>query len=208
VAKKAAIIAGAAVVVLLAASQLLLPPYLEHRAEDRLEAHGGNAQVDLDAVPALRLVASDGHSISIRGRGLGVDLAELDPNQELFDKLDGFDRVDIALADVRAEPFSVRRFDLVRSEGAKTYRLAVAGTTSARRLSRFAASRLPGLLGPLLFGATRTLGLGPRPIPFDLSAELESEGGRATVVSSSGSVAGIPAGPLAELLANAVISRL
>jgi hypothetical protein len=162
----------------------------------------------MDAIPALRLVAGDGHSLAVRGRGLGIDLDELDPDRELFDRLDGFDRVDIGLTEVRADPFSIRRFELARPEDTDVYRLAVDGVTSARRLSGYAASRLPGLLGPLLSGATETLGLGRRPIPFTLSAQLESDGGRARVVSSSGNVAGLPAGPLAEVLANAVISRL
>jgi hypothetical protein len=200
-------VAGAAALVLVV-TQIALPPYLEHRVADRLEAHGGEAKVDLDAVPALRLLAQDGHSLDVRGHGLGIDLEELDPNAKLFDRLDGFDRARIDLTDVTAGPFSVASFTLSRPESASQYGLAMRGSTSARRLSDYAASRLSGLLGALLSGTSETLGLGARPIPFDVAARLESDGGRARVVSSRGRIAGLDAGPFTQLLVNAVASRL
>jgi hypothetical protein len=196
------------VVAVLVATQLALPPYLEHRVADRLEAHGGTARVDLDAIPALRLLAEDGHSLEVHGRELPVDLEELDPDAKLFDRLDGFDRAQISLSDVAAGPFSVRAFALSRPDGADDYRLRMQGRTSARRVSDYFASRLPGLLGPLLSGATETLGLGARPIPFDVAARLESDDGRPRVVSSRGNIAGFNAGPFTQLLVNAVVSRL
>ena len=39
------LIAAAVMVAALVVSQLLVPPYLEHRAEKRLAAHGGRATV-------------------------------------------------------------------------------------------------------------------------------------------------------------------
>ena len=48
------------------------------------------ANVDLEAVPALRLLAHDGDRFELDGRGLKFPL---DQDQAVFDKLDGFDSV-------------------------------------------------------------------------------------------------------------------
>ena len=165
----------------LLATQIALPPYLEHRIADRLESHGGTARVDLE---------------------------QLDPDAKLFDRLDGFDRSRISLSDVNAGPFSVSTFLLARPDGADEYGLRMTGRTSARRISDYAASRLPGLLGPLLSGTSETLGLGTRPIPFDVAARLRSEDGRARVGASRGRIAGLDAGPFTQLLVNAIAARL
>jgi hypothetical protein len=50
--------------------------------------------------------------------------------------------------------------------------------------------------------------VGNRPIPIDLRMALRSDGGRAVVVSGGGTVAGIPTGPLAELITAAISVRL
>ena len=62
-----ALIAAAGLVVALVATQLVLPPLLASKVEDRLTAHGGRADVDLDAVPALRLLAHDGDRFELHG---------------------------------------------------------------------------------------------------------------------------------------------
>ena len=46
------------------------------------------------------------------------------------------------------------------------------------------------------------------PIPIELDMELASEDGRLRVVSGSGTVAGMPTGPLAELLSSAIVVRI
>jgi hypothetical protein len=201
--------AGAvAVVALLAvASQLLLPGYLEGRVEDRLTRRGGSAEVSLSAFPAARLLADHGSEISISGGELTIDLTAR--NQHVFDRLDGFDRVDVRLSRLNAAPFDVDSFRLRRHGEGSHYAFQLTGSTSGRALADFAARRLAGALGGLLGGlAADALPASGRAIPFSFDLELASSNGSARVVAGGGSLAGIPTGPLGELIANAVISRL
>jgi hypothetical protein len=197
----------ALILVALVVTQFVLPPILEGQIEDRLTKGGGSAEVDLDAVPALRLLAHDGDRFSLEGRGLDYPLKQ---RQAVFDKLDGFDSVKVRLVDITAGPFTVGRFDLSRSNDEKNYRLVSTGSSSVARISSYLTSGLPPLLSSLLAGATRGV-TGPaadRRIPFAVDAELESDDGHPRFVNGTGSVAGIPTGPLAALLAQAILSRL
>jgi hypothetical protein len=188
----------------LAGSQLLLPPYLEGRVEDRLTEHGGSADVDLDAVPALRLLARHGHRFRLDGHDL-----RLDPSREGIKRLDGFDRVDVELARTRVGPVHADRIALTRGGEDAPYRLAVAGTTTGRELSAYAGSRVAGSLGALAGGlAAGALPLSDRPVPISLEAQLRSEDGRLRAVSSDLTVAGLSTGPLANLIVGAVAASL
>jgi hypothetical protein len=202
-----ALIAAGVIVVALVVTEIVLPPILEDRIEDRLTKGGGTANVDLDAFPALRLFAYDGDRFALTGRGLDYPL---DQREAVFEKLDGFDSVEVSLADLTAGPFTVERFDLSRSEGENSYRLVSTGSSSVARISGYLTSGLPPLVASLLAGATSGV-TGPaseREIPFSVDAELESDDGNPVFVSGSGSVAGIPAGPLSALLAQTILSRL
>jgi hypothetical protein len=201
------LIAAATIVVVLGMAQLVLPPLLAGKVEDRLTARGGSANVDLEALPAVRLLAHEGDRFKLAGRGLEFPL---DQKESVFDKLDGFDSVQVRLTDVTAGPFTVRRFQLARGDGEKDYKLTSTGESSVARVSSYLTSGLPPLLSSLLNGAARGA-TGPaadRPIPFTLDAELASENGEPRLVRGRGSVAGIPTGPLAALLAQSVLSRL
>ena len=196
---------GAALLLALVVSQLLLPRYLEHRVEDRLTAGGGSADVTIEALPALRLLVEDGDRLAIEGHDLRVDLRNgLKPHT--LDGLDGFDEVSLRLRTVRAAPFDVRTFELTRPEGADDYRLVMDATTSAGDLVAYGAAGLP-LLGPLLSGAAGAATQDAR-IPLDVNAVLRSDDGRPRVASARATVAGLPVGPLVELLAGAVLSRV
>jgi hypothetical protein len=201
------LIAAAVVVLVLIVTQLVLPPFLAGKVEDRLTARGGSANVDLDALPALRLLTHDGDRFRLEGNGLEFPL---DQEESVFDKLDGFDSVQVRLADVTAGPFTVRRFDLSRDDGEHAYKITSTGESSVARVTSYLASGLPPLLSSLLAGATRgvTGRAADRPIPFKLDAELASDGGEPRLVRGSGSVAGIPTGPLAALLAQTIVARL
>lgn len=202
--QKTLLISFAVIVVLAAASQLLLPPLAADRIEGRLTEGGGHADVSLNAFPAARLLFGDGDSITVRGDGLDLGLEQ---RINVFDKLDGFERVDLSLADFRAGPFALRSFDLTRS-GFAPYHLVSSGRTTAGDLAAYGASRLglPG--GPLLrFFTGQALG-GNRPIPIDLDMELRSDAGRIVVVSGGGTVAGFPTGPLAALITSAIAVQL
>jgi hypothetical protein len=198
------LIALAAVAVLLLASQFALPPLAANRIEDRLTEGGGNANVSLSALPAVRLLFGDGKRIEVQGSGLDLDL---EGRINVFDKLDGFDEVDLRLDDFRAGPFQMRAFELVRDGSEATYRFISRGRTTAAAVTAYGATRL-GLLGGSLLGAITAQLTGNRPIPIDLDMELRSADGRVVVVSGGGTIAGLPAGPLAQLITSAIVVEL
>jgi hypothetical protein len=85
----------------------------------------------------------------------------------------------------------------------------VEASATGTELAEYAGGELAGELGEL-FGR---LGSGLVPgstavIPVVLDATLTSDAGRAHVEEVEGSVAGLPAGPLAEALAGALADRL
>jgi len=197
-----------AVVVVAIAAQLALPRYLSGRAEDRLEEGGGSAKVTLRAFPALTLAGGRGGSIEVAGRGLSFGLD--DRRERPFELLDGFERVEVALDDLRAGPLVVDRFELDRDGRHEPYQLAVQATTTPRELAGELGSRAGGALGGL-FGTLASgilPGGGNNPVPLELTATVDSDKGRTNVRGASGSVAGVPAGPLTEVVISAVLDRL
>jgi hypothetical protein len=190
---------------LLAASQLVIPPLVEQRLEGRLTEAGGRANVSVSAFPAARLLFDDGERISVTGSDLDLALAE--SGGDVFDRLDGFERVDVGLRDVHAGPFAVSSFELAREGGSTPYRLVSRGDTTPAELARYGADRLGVPGGPLL-GYVTQRALGDRPIPVALNMELRSENGRVVVASGGGTVDGYPTGPLAELITSAIVVRL
>lgn len=200
-------IAAAVVIAVLLVTQLVLPPLLAGVVEDRLTKHGGTASVDLDAVPALRLLAHDGDRFTLDGHGLRFPLEQ---KAGVFDNLDGFDSVRVRLEDIVAGPFTVKRFTLARPESADTYALTATGDSTIARVSSYLTQGLPPLVAALLAGTTRGV-TGPaanRRVPFTVAAELKSDSGDPELVRGAGSVAGIPTGPLVSLLAQTILSRL
>jgi len=204
--RRYAIRLGIPLAVLLVASQFLLPPYFEHRAADRITEHGGTADVNLSAFPALGLLFGRGGELDVTARGLSVDL---DPDQtDAFQQLDDFSEVSILVLDSRAGPFTITRFT-VRRVADQVYNVSVAGDGTAGDVARYAGSRLGGGLGQALAGlATSALGGFDRPIPFDASMQIVTASGTPEARNVTGAVAGLPAGPLAEVVANALLSGL
>src|SRR4051794_16800800 len=190
---------------LLGISQLVIPPIMEHRISDRLTASGGNADVSVSAFPAARLLFGDGSRITVTGSGL--DLTAQQQSGAVFDKLDGYDRVNVDLTSFRAGPFTLAHFKLTRDGPAADYHLVTDGHTTPGDLAAFGASQLDlsgGSLAQILAGQVG----GDDQIPVDLDMGLSSDDGRITVVSGTGTVAGIPTGPLAELITSVVVVRL
>jgi hypothetical protein len=201
-----ALIASAVVVFLLVASQLLIPRLGERQVEDRLTAGGGEADVTIGAVPALRLLFSDGERFEVRAHDLALDPNELD--QGVFDRLDGFGIVDVAIADSTAGPFDLHSFNLTR-DGDEPYRLTAQGTASPTALADYGFERvqLPaeGLLDALL---NPFLDQADVPVPVHLDMQVVSDDGRIRVVGGDGKLAGFSMGPLAEFLTSAVVVEL
>ena len=204
------VLAGILIVLALAVlvTQLALLPYLEHRVEDRLEEGGGAADVDIDAFPALALLAGRGDSFRARGTGLRFDTD--DRRENPFEHLDGFGSVDMQFRDVEAGPLRVARFDLTRSSRDDPYKLKVSATTTPRELSAELGGAAAGTLGGLIGSLTSGLlpGGGELPLPLELDAIVASREGKPNVTSAEGSVAGLPAGPLAEIILTTVLERL
>jgi hypothetical protein len=195
------------VAVIAVASQFALPPIAEDRAADRLTDAGGSADVSISALPAVRLLFGDGDRIEVRGRGLTLPATA--EQTGALDALNGFTHVDIRLHDTKIGPVTLRDFAL-RRDGSLPYALRAAASTSPADLADFGAGQLGPLAGfAIRFGTSEALGAAAqRPIPIDLNMRLADEGGRLVVVSGSGSIAGVPTGPLAELVTAAIAVRL
>jgi hypothetical protein len=162
--------------------------------------------VSVSAFPALRLLFSEGNHIRVRGRDLDVTLGEGGRN---LSHLDGFNEVDVRLTDSRIGPLAMSMFALQRHNGGPTYQVTLLATVSGADLSAYIAGRIGGPLGALFGGtAARAIPNSARAIPIDAQLELRTENGETKVVSGTADVAGIPLGPLAVAVTNAVVSRL
>jgi hypothetical protein len=187
--------------VLLGISQLVILPIAEDRVADRLTAGGGTADVSMSAFPALTLLFGEGSRISVTGSGL--DLTSESTSGNVFSNLDGYDRVTVNLSNFTAGPFRLASFDLTRPGSDAPYHLVTRGQTTPADLASFGASQagLPG--GPLLSYLGDQV-MGNDAIPIRLDMDLESDGGRVVVTGGTGTIAGIPTGPLAELITSVV----
>jgi hypothetical protein len=186
-------------------SQLVIPPIVEHRVEDRLTVAGGTADVSMSAFPAARLLFGDGSRITVTGSDL--DLTSEAESTDVFSHLDGYDRVALNLDHFRAGPFQLADFDLTRAAPEAPYHLVTRGRTTPTDLAAYGTSRL-GLPGGPLLGYLGDQVASGGSIPINLDMELESDGGRIVVTSGTGTVAGIPTGPLAELVTSVIAVQL
>jgi hypothetical protein len=201
-------VVAAALFILLIAIQLALPPYVEHRVERELTRNGGHARVHLSALPAPRLLFKEGDSLKVRATGI-VTPAEADAGSGgALTDLDGFDSVDIQVIGLHTGPLTISRLTLRRPDPDTPYTATVQATVTGAALASFAGSQIGGGLGGFLGGIAGTAmpGSGTE-IPIDLTATLESDGGRIDATSVDGSVAGVPAGPFVEALAAALAGR-
>lgn len=190
---------------LLGIGQLVIPPIAEHGAEDRLTAAGGTADVSMSAFPAARLFFGDGSRMTVTGSHL--DLTAESTSNAVFSNLDGFDHVSVNLDHFRAGPFQLARFDLTRAAPDAPYHLVTRGRTTPADLAAYGAEQAGLPAGPLL-GYLGGQFLEHDAIPVQLDMELTSDDGRIVVTGGTGTVAGIPTGPLAELITSVVAVRL
>ena len=198
----------ATLAVLVVVVQLALPPYLAGRIEDRLEDGGGSANVDLDAFPAVLLLAGRGGSFEVQGEGLRLALG--DRREDPLKRLDGFERVKILLTNLDAGPLRTGTFELTREGRGADYELTVRASATAQELAAQLGSAgggaLGGLFGSLAGGLMGRAAL--TPIPLELRATVSSTDGRPDVAEASGSVAGLPTGPLARVVLEVVLDQL
>ena len=206
--RRNAIVTVAVLIAILAlGSQIAIPAYVSSQVEERLTEKGGSAHVEVHALPAVRLASGDGDRIEIRGKDLRFDLPP--PGGDVFDRLDGFDEVDAQITNVHTGPFRVERFVLERGKGEGTYRMVMQASSTPQELSQYAATQIGGRFGGFMGRfAGGLLPWDDRPVPVTIDAQVRSDDGRATVVSASGDVAGLPVDPIAATLAAAVADRL
>jgi hypothetical protein len=204
--RRVLLIGAGIAILLLVLSQLLLPLYLEGRVEDRLTSNGGKADVTLKALPALTLLAGSGSEAKVTGTGLSLDLNG--GGDKPLDDLDGFDKVNIDVKASTAGPFHVGELTMQRGSRDDPYTTSLDATVTGRELATYAGSRLAGAFGDLLGGLTAgAVPFSNTPIPVTVDATIESDGGTPRVASVTGSIAGLPAGPLLEAIAEAVGRR-
>jgi hypothetical protein len=194
-----AILAVAALVVVLGAValQLGLPRVAAQKVARRLTEGGGHARVRVKAFPATKLLRGRGDSLVVKATGLVAPARPGSAGGGLQD-LAGFEHVDIQVIGVKLGPLTVSRVHLERAEREADYELTLQATVTGADVATFVGGRIGGFLSAAVVGSGTE-------IPLDVAATL-SAGGKATSVS--GSVAGLPAGPLVEALTAALASRL
>jgi len=200
-----ALIAAGTLVFVAVASQILIPAIGAQRIESRLTANGGSADVTLAAIPAARLLFGDGERFQVTASGLDL---QFEQRTNVLGRLDGFSIVDVKIAGSKAGPFQVSNFSLTRTAPGP-YHLLTDATTSPADLVAAGVQhfQLPGssLLDEIL---GQFIGPDDTPIPIHLDLQMTSDSGRVQVISGGGTVAGLPTGPLAELITQAVVIQL
>ena len=194
----------ALVVIALVATQIFLPRMGENQVEDRLTKEGGTASVEIDAVPAIRLLFDDGDKLNVKAEEVKIPIDDIQGKS--FKELDGFNEVDVRLALSEVGPFFAEKVRIDRAKGEDLYGFTFRGTTSAAQVGDFALAGLP----PLLRSALTALAgrAGKQELPIRLDVQLRSERGRARVVGGAGTVAGLPLGGFALGIAGAIINRI
>ncbi|MGI8749091.1 MAG: hypothetical protein ACR2J6_00805 [Thermoleophilaceae bacterium] len=197
----------ATLLVLVIALQRIVPSVIEGQVEKRLEQGGGDAKVSISAVPAVTLLRGVGRSIDITGSGLTYDLGQRD--EKPFERLDGFGRVKVDLRDLDAGPVRLDSFVLTRADKDEPYTLSMRGTSTPGELAGELGTATGGSLGGLIGGlASGILGGSGTSVPLRLEATVASRDGRPEVGAANATVAGLPAGPLTEIVLRSVLDRL
>lgn len=185
-------------------AQVVIPQIAARRIARRLVEGGGEVEVTVKALPALKLLQRRGDRLRVEGRRLDIGMSKEGGG---LSSLDGFYEVSIHLAEFRTGPFEIRYFQLSR-RGPGPYVMRSVATTSGAGLIDYGGAAT-GIAGaPLLASLARQAPLGDRVFPIEVEVELASAEGLLTVVSGTGTIAGYPAGPIASSIAAAVARRL
>jgi hypothetical protein len=199
------------VVVLGAVTQLVIPGFVERKIESNLKerSDAGEVVADVKSFPAVRLLWGSGDKLEVRGRGLRIDLAER--TDDPLGQIDGFDEVDIDLTDLTAGPVDVQSFSLVKNADDTSYYLRMDAATTPTSLAESVGGSLGGDLGSAIAGAASDvlLGEGAVDVPIAVEAQVSrGNGGTLDVDAAEASVAGVPTGPFAEAMVQAVLENL
>jgi hypothetical protein len=209
---KIVVVVVVGLIVLGGITQLVIPGFVEREIESNLEERGGDsgeAVADVKAFPAVRLLWGSGDRLEIRGRGLQMDLAQR--TDDPLGRLDGFDEVDIDLTDLAAGPVDVQAFSLVKNSEDTSYYLRMDAETTPTSIAESVGGQLGGNIGSLIAGAAAgtLLGEGNVNVPVNVEAQVSrGDGGTVDVDAADAEVGGIPTGPFAEAMVQAVLERL
>jgi hypothetical protein len=204
-------IVAIAIVVLGAVTQLVIPGFVERQIESNLEEEGGGgvATVNASAFPAVRLLWGSGDKFEVEGRNLEINLDKR--TDDPLGRLQDFDEVDIDLEDLTAGPVDVQAFSLIKRDGDTSYYLRMDAETTPVALAEAVGGEVGGELGSLIAGAA-TSALpdgGMTTVPIDIEAQVNrADGGAVDVDIADAEIAGVPTGPFAEVMVQAVLERL
>src|SRR3954453_7405198 len=187
--RRISIVAVIAICVLALVGQFVAPRIAAGKIEDRLTKAGGTAHAEVKALPWPRLLFTEGDSIRVEAKGIALPLTS--PNAPVLKELDGFNKVDIQVTDATAGPMQIQSLTLKRDKG--PYEVSIQGSVSPSDVSAFVTGF--------------SLPFGTQPVPIDLQAVLRSDDGRPRAGTARGRVAGFPAGPLGEAVAQALAGR-
>jgi hypothetical protein len=187
--RRISIVAAIALAVLAVAGQFVAPRIAARQVEKRLTKQGGTAKAEVKAFPWPRLLFTEGDTLKVKAQHLGLPL--ISPSKKVLQDLDGFNTVDIDVTDSTAGPMRIAHLGLRKKNG--PYEVQVQGSVSPSDVAAF----LTGF----------SLPFGTEPVPIDLTATIRSDDGRPHAVVAHGTVAGLPAGPLVEALAQALAGR-
>ena len=197
---------AAGLLILLAAIQLALPPLIARQVESELTQHGGHARVTLKALPSPRLLFKEGDSLKVRATSLVTPPPGTNDNGNgSLKDLDGFDSVDIQVIGMRTGPLTIARLTLERDHADDPYQARVQATVTGADLATFAGNQLGGGIGGFLGGIAGSAMPGATTeIPIDVGATIDHNG---QAIAVTGSVAGVPAGPLVAAITAALAAR-
>ena len=120
------VIAVLAVLIIAAVTtQLIIPRMAENQTEDRLTKEGGTAEVNIEAVPAVRLLFDDGDKLEVNAREVDIPIDDIQGKS--FKEFDGFNEVAVRLALSKVGPFFAENVTIVRGEGRGPVRLHLQG---------------------------------------------------------------------------------
>ena len=108
----------------------------ENQTEDRLTKDGGTAEVNIEAVPAVRLLFDDGDKLEVKAREVDIPIDDIQGKS--FKEFDGFNEVDVRLALSTGRPVLRRKSHDHPGRGDDLYGFTFRGSTSPAEVGEFA----------------------------------------------------------------------
>ena len=140
-------------------TQGVIPGQAEKKVRDRLTRNGGTADVNIRAIPAIRLLLDDGDELDVQAHG--IDIPARDLRGGSFKQLDGFDEMSFEMVRSKVGPFTADLVSLTQGRGRAELRLHVP-REHVRRPARQLRAR-DAAADPALADRDRSAAAPPRP---------------------------------------------